>query len=78
MRAEMTGSAVSEHRDIVAALAAGDAEGALALMDHHLDAGDGATPCLNPDEGISRVWIACSTVFASGAKQSRATGRLRK
>jgi len=29
---------VSEHRDIVAALVAGDAERAAALMDHHLDA----------------------------------------
>ena len=30
--------AVSEHREIVAALVAGDAERAVALMDHHLDA----------------------------------------
>ncbi len=30
--------AVSEHRDIVAALVAGDAERAATLMDHHLDA----------------------------------------
>lgn len=30
--------AVSEHREIVAALVAGDADGVIALMDHHLDA----------------------------------------
>ncbi|MET0369133.1 MAG: FCD domain-containing protein, partial [Methylobacterium sp.] len=30
--------AVSEHRDIVAALVAGEADRACALMDHHLDA----------------------------------------